>query len=38
MIAINFVSYLETDEECVIYSKSDSIKILNNDKTDEDMD
>ena len=37
MIAINFVSQRETDEEHVMHSKSDNIKIMINDKADEDI-
>ena len=35
MIAISFVSHRETDEEHVVYSKSDNIEIMINDKADE---
>ena len=33
-IAISFVSSQETDEECVMHSKSDNIKIMVYDKAD----
>ena len=37
MIAINFVSHRETDEERVMHSKRDNIEIMINDKVDEVM-
>ena len=37
MIAINFVSHRETDEERVMHSKRDNIEIMINDKVDEFM-
>ena len=33
--AINLISSKDTDEECVMHSKSDNIKIMNYDKADE---
>ena len=33
-IAINFISSKDTDEECVMHSKSDNIEITINDKAD----
>ena len=33
--AINLISSKDTDEKCVIHSKSDNIKIINYDKADE---
>lgn len=37
-MAINFISSKETDGEHVIYSKSDKIEIMINNKADEAMD
>ena len=37
-MAINFISSKETDGEHVIYSKSDKIEIMINNKADETMD
>ena len=34
-IAINFISSIDNDEECVMHSKSDNIKIMINDKTNQ---
>ena len=35
--AINLISSKDTDDECVMHSKSDNIKIMNYDKADEVM-
>ena len=34
-IANNIISSLDNDEECVMYSKNDNIKIMTNDEADE---
>ena len=34
-IANSFISFLETNEECVMHSKSDNIEIMINDEADE---
>ena len=34
-IAINFMSFKDTDGECLVHSKSDNIEIMINDKADE---
>ena len=34
-MAINFISSNDTDEECVMHSKSDNIEIMIDDKVDE---
>ena len=34
-IAINFISFNVSDEECVMHSKSDNIEIMSHDKADE---
>ena len=34
-MATNFVSRRETDEECIMHSKSDNIKIMITDRADE---
>ena len=36
-ITVNFASHRETDEEHVMHSKSDNIKMMINDETDEVM-
>ena len=35
IIANNFISSIDNNEECVIYSKSDNIEIMTNDEADE---
>ena len=35
MIAVNFMSSEDNDEECVMHSRSDSIEPIINDKEDE---
>ena len=34
-IAINFISSIDNDEECLMHSKSDNMEIMINDKADE---
>ena len=34
-VEINFMSSKDTDEECIMHSKSDNIEIMINDKADE---
>ena len=34
-MTINFISSNDTDEECVMHSKSDNIEIMIDDKVDE---
>ena len=34
-IAVNFISFADNDEKCVMHSKSDKIEIMINDKGDE---
>ena len=34
-IANNFISSIDNDDECVMHSKSDNIKLMNNDEADE---
>ena len=36
-IAINFISFKDNNDECVMHSKSDSIEIMINDKADVDI-
>lgn len=36
-IAINFISSKDTDDECVMHSKCDSIEIIIYDKADENV-
>ena len=35
LVAINFISSKNNDEECVMHSKSDKVKIMISDKSDE---
>ena len=35
MIANDFISSIDNDEECVMHSKSNNIEIMINDKADE---